>query len=312
MTNLVITLNAVLPVFLVMATGYLCRQIGLITEKTAMACNKLVFQVFLPVSLAQSLMNVDSSASIEGRLLFYCATGVFAVFLAGMLIVPRFVRENSKRGVLIQALFRSNYAIVGIPIGQALFPQGDGGIVAMMTIASVPVFNALAVVTLEYFRGGKPSWGKILKGMATNPLILGCLTGYLLMRLNVRLPQIALSTVSKLASVASPLALFVLGATLDLKKVSGNLRLLAGGLLGRLLLAPGLLLAIGAALGFRGPGLAALMIAFASPCAVSSYTMAVQMGGDGDLAGQLVMFSTVLSAVTLSGFIFLFKSLGLF
>lgn len=312
MDNLVVTLNVVLPVFLVMVAGYLCKSLKIVADSTVNGMNKLVFQVFLPCSLAKSLMSVDRNMPMEYSVLLFCMAGVLATFLAGMLIVPRLVKENPRRGVLIQGMFRSNYAIFGIPLAQALFPQGDGGVAAMMVMATIPLFNVLAVVTLEYFRGGKCSFGKVLLGIVKNPLIWGCLIGFAVMQLAIDLPQFAILTVEKLAAIASPLALFVLGASIDLKKIGGNLRTLLWGTAARLVFVPAVLLPIAYGLGFRGPEFAALMIAYASPCAVSSYTMAAQMDGDGDLAAQMVMLTTVASAFTIFLMVFLFKSLNIF
>ena len=312
MENLILTINTVLPVFLVTAVGYFCRQINLLNDDTTKALNKLVFRLFLPASLMKSIMTVSPEAMVSPGVMLYCALGVLAVFSTAMLVVPRLVKENPRRGVLIQATFRSNYAILGIPIAEALYPNGDGGVAAMMVIATVPLFNALAVITLEYFRGGKCTVGQVVRGVFKNPLIWGCLIGFILFKLPFQLPKFSTDTVVKLASVSSPLALFALGASIDLKKLVGNAGTLLWGSLARLVFVPAVMLGIAYALGFRGPEFAALMIAFGSPCAVSSYTMAAQMDGDADLAGQLLMLTTVSSAVTVFIMIYLFKSLGVF
>ena len=280
-----------------------------IAEKTM---NKLVFNVFLPVSLARSLMNIQEDSQLNPWVLGFCAAGVVATFLAALLVVPRVEKVNARRGVLIQGSFRSNYAIFGLPLAEALFPQGDGGVAAMMVIATIPVFNVLAVISLEFFRGGKCDFKRVALGVLKNPLIWGCAIGFLVSKLPFDLPDFALSTVNKLASVASPLALFVLGASIDLKKIRGNKGALLWGTGVRLVLVPAVLLTIAYFLGFRGAEFSALMIAFGSPCAVSSYTMAAQMGGDEDLAGQLVMATTVLCSVTMFLMIFCFKTWGIF
>lgn len=312
MENLILTANIVLPIFLVMVVGYVCRQAGIVTETGERAVNRLVFSVFLPASLAESLMTADTGMGINYAALLVCLAGVFATFLAGMAVVPRIVTENARRSVLIQGMYRSNYAIFGIPLAEALFPQGDGGVAAMMVLATIPLFNVLAVFTFEFFRGERCDLRKILIGILKNPLIWGCAIGYVFMRLPIALPEFAMSTLSKLTDISSPLALFALGASLDLRKLRGNLRALICGVSARLILIPAVLLSIVYCLGFRGPEFAALMIAFASPCAVSSYTMAVQMGGDGDLAGQLVMLSTVLSSLTIFALVFMCKTWGIF
>lgn len=312
MTNLIITINMVMPVFLVMVVGYICRQINMVSDANVSAMNKLVFKLFLPVSLAKSLMTLDPAVAIDYGVMLYCIAGVVITFVLGILIVPRLVKTNSQRGVIIQALFRSNYAILGIPLLESLFPQGDNGVSAMMVMVTVPLFNVLAVITLETYRGGSFNIKKILLGILKNPLIWGCLIGFGIFKSGIQTPELIMSTVSKLASVASPLALFALGATIDLKKLGGNIKMLIPTVSARLVVIPGIALAVAYFLGYRGPEFAALMIAFGAPCAVSSYTMAAQMDADGDLAAQLVMLTTVLSIVSIFCIVFVCKTIGIF
>lgn len=312
MTNFLLTLNIVLPVFLVMLVGFFCRQIKLVSAENISAINKLAFKVFLPASLCQSLMKIDRDSIVNPGVLLFGFVGVILVFLLSFIIIPRVEKENSRRGVMIQGLFRSNYAIFGIPICEALFPQGDGGVAAMMVIATVPLFNALAVISLESFRGGKVNFKKILIGIAKNPLIWGCVIGYLLMQFSVPVPEFAKNTLSRLASVASPLALFALGGSINLQTFKHNAKPLSIVVLGRLVVIPLLALLCAYIAGYRGPEFAVMMIVFGSPCAVSSYTMAAQMDGDAELAAQQIMLTTILSSVSVFAMIFAFKTLGLF
>ncbi|MBR3502832.1 MAG: AEC family transporter [Clostridia bacterium] len=311
MNNLLVTSNIVFPIFLVMLIGFLSRRFGLMNEETVKGCNKLVFRVFLPVSLCRSIMRVDSSFSMSGGLPLFAALGTLAVFAVCMLVIPRIEPENSRRGVMIQGIFRSNYAIFGIPLAQALYPQGDGGVAAMMVVAVIPVFNILAVVALEIFRGGKFDLKRIVLGVLKNPLIWGCLIGFVVMKTGLKLPSVINSTVDSLASLASPLALFALGASLKPGKMMGNAKALLVSVGAKLVIVPAAALIIAYAIGWRGPEFATLMIVFGSPTAVSSFTMAEQMGGDGDLAAQQVVLTTVFSAVTIFLMIFLFKTWGI-
>ena len=311
MNNLLVTSNIVFPIFLVMLIGFLARRFGLMNEETVKGCNKLVFRVFLPVSLCRSIMRVSAEMSLSGALPLISSLGTIAVFAVCMLLIPRFEPENSRRGVMIQGIFRSNYAIFGVPLAQALYPQGDGGVAAMMVVAVIPVFNILAVVTLEIFRGGRFDLKRIVIGVLKNPLIWGCLIGFIIMKTGLKLPSVINSTVDSLASLASPLALFTLGASLKPGKVAGNAKALLVSVGAKLVIVPVVMLIIAYALGLRGPEFATLMIVFGSPTAVSSFTMAEQMGGDPDLAAQQVVLTTVFSAVTIFLMVFLFKTWGL-
>ncbi len=312
MNNLLVTSNIVFPIFMVMLIGFLARHFGLMSEETVKGCNKLVFRIFLPVSLCRSIMRVDASMPLSGALPLFAMAGAVAVFAVCMLVIPRIEPENSRRGVMIQGIFRSNYAIFGIPLAQALFPQGDGGVSAIMVVAVVPIFNVLAVITLEIFRGGRFDLKRIILGVLKNPLIWGCLIGFIIMKTGLRVPSVIDSTVNSLASLASPLALFALGASLKPGKIAGNAKSLLISVGARLVLVPAVMLIVAYAVGWRGAEFATLMIVFGSPTAVSSFTMAEQMGGDPDLAAQQVVLTTVFSAVTIFLMIFLFKTWGMF
>ncbi|MBR0463321.1 MAG: AEC family transporter [Clostridia bacterium] len=310
--HFVVTCNIVLPLFIVMLVGFCASRFGLITDETARGCNKLVFRIFLPVSLCRSIMRVGSGDVLSGKLVAFTIIGIAAVFLVSMLLVPRLEKDDRKRGVMVQCLFRSNYALFGVPLCEALFPQGDGGVSAMMVAIVVPVFNILAVVAMEVFRGGSVNVKKILLGIVKNPLIWGCAVGLIVKAAGLRLPDFIGGAVDRLAAIASPLALFVLGASLKPGRIRENAGNLAVTVPGRLVVVPLIALSAAYAMGFRGPEFAALIITFSSPMAVSSLAMAQQMDGDSDLTVQQIVLTTALSAVTIFTIIFVSKVLSVF
>ena len=244
MYYLLLTANIILPIFLLMVIGYIARSTGLVTASNISAMNKLVFRLFLPASLCQSLMKLEPGSMANPSVLAFAFFGTLVVFLIAMLIIPHIEKANPRRGVMIQGIFRSNYAIFGVPLAEALFPNGDGGVAAMMVIATVPLFNVLGVITLESFRGGRVDVRKILLGIAKNPLIWGCLIGFALAQLRVPVPKFAKDTLAKLAVIASPLALFTLGGSINLQSFKHNAHSLAISLSARLLIVPLAMLSI--------------------------------------------------------------------
>ncbi|MCQ2437229.1 MAG: AEC family transporter [Clostridia bacterium] len=312
MQNLILTTNVVLPVFLVMVVGYLCRRFGMVSADNVSAMNKLVFRLFLPASLVKSLMTVDRSVPMDYTVLLFALGGILTIFVLGLIFVPMFEKDNRRRGVILQGLFRSNYAIFGVPLCEALFAENGSGLPAMLVLVVVPIFNILAVVSLERYRGGTVSIARMLKGIAKNPLIWACIIGFVLMELGNPLPEPLAQTVGKLAAVSSPLALFVLGATIELRRVGRNKLSLTVMVLMRLLIVPAAALVVAYLMGIRGEAFGALMIVFGSPCAVSSYIMAAQMDGDGELAAQQVMITAAVGALGMSLLISVSESLGIF
>lgn len=311
MDNLVLSINVVLPLFLCIALGYFLQRIGMIENAVQKSMNKLCFRVFLPIYLFNSVYTTDLSAAFHLKLMAFAVGGVLAIFLAAMVLVPRIEPDNAKRGVMIQAIFRSNFVLFGLPVVMSLCGEAHMGPTSLLIGFVVPMFNVLAVVCLEVFRGGKPDVRKILRGIATNPLIIGSVLGVCMNLLGVPLPSGVKKGISDLGRVATPLSLVVLGAGFQVEKVHGYGRQLAICISSRLVFSPLVMLMLGTLIGFRGDTLVPLLALFGSPIAVSSYTMAEQMDGDGTLAASLVVLTTALSILTMFVFIFALKQLGL-
>lgn len=312
MENLILSFNVVFPLFLLMAIGYITRRVKLYDDKSHKVMNNVAFRVFLPVLVYKNISSIDLSNGIDGRV--FAFTGVALVVLFGLLflLVPVFIKDNSRRGVLIQALGRSNYVLFGIPLATLLFGEGNLGIPSLLIAVSVPFFNVCSVIALEMYSGGKVKPARVIKGIVTNPLILGTAVGMLALLTGFQLPAVLQTTVNDLAKVASPLSLFLLGGAFEFSKVGRNVKILCGTLLFKLILIPAVAVAAAALLGFRGLELASIMIVFAAPAAVNSYTMALTTPNtDAELAGQIVVFSTAACVLTMFLFIFTLKQIGL-
>ena len=310
--NFVVAVEAVAPMFLIMAIGVFVRKKGMLSEQEAKRLNKLVFNVFFPPLMFSNLYGAEIGSAFDIRLIFFSVAMVLVAFFLSMAVVMKVEKENRSRGAMIQAIYRSNFVIMGIPIVSNIFGSGNLTTTAVAITIVVPLYNVLAVIVLEIFRGGKPSAGHILKGIVTNPLILGALAGVLTIPLHLQLPGFLESTVFSMKEVATPMALLVLGASLDKKSLSHTRRNLVICVTGRLLIVPAVALTLGALIGLRDVAFVTLIAIFASPTAVSSYTMAEQMDSDGELAGNCVVFSSAISSFTMFFWIFLFKSLGVF
>lgn len=311
MENLILSFNVVLPLCLCIALGYFLYRINMIEEATQKNMNKLVFRVFLPIYVFNSIYTTDIAKMFDLRLVGLTVFGILGIFAVLMVIIPRIERDNAKRGVMVQAIFRSNFVLFGVPIATSLCGEANIGPTSLLVGFVVPIFNVLAVVCLESFRGGKPDYRKMLRGIATNPLIIGSVLGIALNMLHVQLPTGVHKSVSDLGKIATPLSLVVLGAGFRFNAIRGYVRQIAICLTGKLIVSPLLAVTIGVMLGLRNEMLVPVLAVFGSPIAVSSYTMAEQMDGDGRLAASLVVLTSVCSIVTMFLFIFALKQLGL-
>ncbi len=310
-SDFLFSVNTVFPLLFMMLVGFAARRFHVIGEEGVKQANKAVFYVFLPLLLGLNIMDTPWDVETDFFTLVYAMAAVVAIFAALFVLSPRLCGAPDARGVFIQGVARSNYAIFGIPLVLMMYPDGDTSVSALMVVAVVPIFNLLSTVALMKYNGKSVGvWG-IVRGVLLNPLIIGTVAGFVLWRLHWRFPPILDKPLSGLASIATPLALFLLGAALDFGKVKANARLLTLGVAGRLVAVPLVFLSLAAALGIRGVGLATLIAVFASPTAVSSYPMAQQLGGDEDFAAAQVALTTVFSGLTVFLWIFAFKSLGL-
>jgi predicted permease len=312
MESFLVCFRAVAPIFLIMALGYLVQRTGAISREDVPRLNKVAFRYFLSVTMFYNLYQSDISHAIQPRLLLFAEIAVLAEFAVATVFVVATERERPKRGVKIQGIFRSNSILIGIPLTAALVEGADLGSIVLLLAVVVPTYNILAVVILEIFRGNRPNMGHVLLGIAKNPLIIAVALGLLFLLTPLRLPVVIESTISQIAPVSNAFMLFLLGAFFrfdGLRRYRWDLVVVT---LGRLVVMPGIILTIAYFLGFRGVEFAGLIAVFGSATAVSSFTMAQQLGGDDELAGDIVVVTSVFCIATLFGWSFLFKSLGAF
>lgn len=310
MENLILSFTVVFPLFAQLVLGYFLRRIGLFDDHTLQKCNKLIFKVFLPCLLFLNIYTSDISQVFNGKLIVCAALTVLVVFGALMVVVPIFEKDNKKRGVMVQGIYRSNFVLFGVPVTISLFGDGNIGTASIMMAVVVPLFNILSVVALETFRGGKPNGKKMAKGIVKNPLIIASALAVVFLLIGLKLPEVLVKTATDISKVATPMSLLVLGGTFDFSKLRGNLLEMFVGIFGRLVLVPAIFLPIFAALGFRGMEMGAVLAMLASPTAVSSFPMAIEMDADGTLAGQIVVGTTMFCIFTIFFWIFFLKQMG--
>lgn len=312
MESLILSFNSVMPIFLLMLTGYILKAVNIADKKGFDTVNRLVFKAFLPTLLFYNIYKTESADVVNPGLMIFTVAGTLIVFAVGYASVFILTKDNAKRGVMLQGFFRSNYAILGLPLVEYICEGKTSGLSSLMVAVIVPLFNVLAVISLERFRDGKLNIPKMLKGVLTNTLIIGCLLGLVFYLAGIKLPDVVEKAVSDVAKIASPLAIIVLGASFTFSSLRGCVKELCTVVAARLVIVPAIAILFAVLLGFTGEALACVLIAFGAPVAVSSFSMAQQMGGDEALAAQVVVVSSALCLLTLFGWIFLLNSMGLF
>ena len=312
MQALSIAFHAIVPLFLIIAVGYTVKRLGWIGPEEVRRFNKVTFYTFMPVMLFYNIYTSDFSQAVRLPYALFvvgAALGMVAVSFAVTLLAEKM---PERRGVMIQAAFRSNFVLLGLPIAAELLPDSNLGVTALMVAIVVPIYNMMSVVVLEYFRGGKPRAGEVLLAVVKNPLILGSVAGLLVQALHITLPEVLVSFAGKMNSAATPLILLLLGASFETREIARYKKelLVCVGL--RLLVFPGALLTLSMLMGLRDIEFVTVLAMTAAPTAVNSFNMAQQLGGDSQLAGSAVVVSTAASFFTLFVWITLFKQLGMF
>ena len=316
--------RAIAPILLMMALGVLVRRVGQWDTVFYKRLNGLCFHLFLPINLFCNVYGVESLAQMNWALVGFILVGILVSLLLGCLAAAIFVKQREQKGVVIQASFRANHAILGLPLAESLGGAAAMGFASLTTAFCVPAYNILAVLILSYYADSERPSGKALaKRVIHNPLIVATMLALVLVVFRnllgisqpmlKRLPSVW-SALSSLSKIASPVMLFVLGASLDFRQVGNLLPKVALGVLMRLVVTPALV--VGGALLLWEPlhltvtEIPAVLAACASPVAVSSAVMTQEIGGDDQLASQLVVWTSVFSMLTIFLLVYGLRAMG--
>ena len=313
MENLIFSLNATIPIFLMMLLGMLFRKLGWMDEVFAAKMNKFVFLVPLPVLLFEQLATVDFSEVWDIKFILFCFV-VTAISITISTLISLLWKDRSIKGEFIQATYRSSAALLGIAFIQNIY--GTVGMAPLMIIGSVPLYNIMAVVVLSVFKPGNNSFDKALvkktlKGIATNPIIIGIVAGFVWSALKLPMPSILHKTVSSIGATATPMGLMSMGATFEMKKATSKMKPTLVAVFMKLVGFCAIFLPMAALLGFRNEEMIAILVMLGSATTVSCFVMAKNMGHEGTLSSGVIMMTTLLSAFTLTMWLDVLRSFGL-
>ncbi len=327
MESLIFALNAVAPIVLAVVVGYVLKSIGMMDEKFSKMANKLVFRVFMPVMLFVNIYKISDLSEIDLGFIGFSMIALAVIFAVALPACIIMTKKNDRRGVLLQAIFRSGYSLIGIPLAKELCSAGGEMSATILSCVLIPGFNVLAVVSLSVFggkEGEKISVWKIIKDIITNPLIVGIFSAIACVAVRMAFQNFGIefrlsdikplfAVLEYLKALAIPLALLVLGAQFEFSAVAALKKEIIFGTLTRTVIVPAVVLGIAYAFfreRFAAAQFATLIAAFATPVAVPSVPMVQEVGGDVTLAGQLVVWSTLVSAVTVFLVTFLLRMGG--
>lgn len=312
MENFLLALNVVFPMFFLMMLGVILKRIKMVDERSLTVMNSLIFRVFMSTLLFLSVYNIGDFSAFSAKnlkLMLYAFASILVVLVLAWLIFVRLIADKKRLAVMIQGVYRGNFILFGLAIAGSLYGDAGLGIVSILTVVTIPTFNILAVIILEYYSGKEISRKKLIKQVLKNPLVVATVIGIIFLASGIKLPKPIYKSLNDISKIATPLAFIVLGAELKFGNMLKNMKYLIFVDFLKLVINPLISISIGKMLGFQGAEIVALLSMTACPTAVSSFTMAKEMNVDGDLAGEIVATTSLVSIATIFCWILILKSL---
>lgn len=332
-STLLFAFNAIMPIVLLVVLGYLLKRIRFIDQYFINILNKYVFRVGLPILLFYNVYSIENLEDIDWAVILFAVLAILSVFMVGLIFVIIFIKNPEQKGVILQGIYRSNFALIGIPLAQALGGLQALAIVSIISAFTIPLLNILSVISLTIFQrnelGQKISIRKLAKIIITNPLIIGVFLGLITLVIRSFIPikdgelvfslkndlSFSYTFIKMISQTASPMALLALGGQFEFAVVKNLAKEIIMGVTWRLIIVPAVVLYVAYTLSTKIPGIhdsyPAFIALFGTPLAVSSSIMVNEMGGDRNLAGQLVVWSTLLSMFSIFLIIVVMKSIQL-
>ena len=314
MENFIYSINVTMPIFLVMVIGYILKQIGMLNDNFVTVANKFNFKVTLPFMLFKDIAGVDIKAVFDIKYVLFCAIVSTICFWVVWGTAKLLVRDKTIRGAFVQSSFRGSAAVMGLAFIQNIY--GSSAMGPLMIVSAVPLYNIFSVIVLTFEANDSTGIDKKAKirqagiNICKNPIILSIMAGLIVGLLGIQFPTLVNKTVSNVAQMATPLALITIGAGFEGRKALAKIAPTMAASTIKLVLQPLVFLPVAAWMGFSGEKMIAILIMLASPTTPSCYIMAKSMNNDEVLTASVIVTTTLMAAFTLTGWIFLLKTLG--
>ena len=315
MSDFLFSINVTFPIFLVMVIGWFLHQIGMLDEHFVTVANRFNFKVTLPFMLFRDISSVNIREVFDLKFVLFCAIASTVCFWAIWGAAKLFVKDDSIRGAFVQSSCRSSAAVMGLAFISNIYGKSAMG--PLMIIGAVPLYNIYSVIVLTFEaqnEDGTRESGKIKEACVNiikNPIIISIFLGMAVALAGIQFPTIIDKTINSVAQLATPLALIVIGAGFEGKKALAKIKPTAWAAAIKLVIQPLIFLPVAAYMGFHGEKMIAILIMLSSPTTPSCFIMAKNMKNDGVLTASVIVTTTLLSAFTLTFWIFLLRRFGL-
>ncbi len=316
MSSFIFALNSTIPVFLVILVGKFFMRVGIINEEWTRISDRMAFKYALPIVLFLDIAKMDINKDMDMIFIIFCMISTTVMFFFVYFISRIFLKDKTMVGSFAQGSVRGSAAILGIPFVTNIY--GDAGMIPLMILAAVPLFNAYSVIILtisskKFLMGDrtKINYMEIIKSIFKNPLIRGILIGFPFCILGIKLPPILDKSLTSVGSMAVPLMLISIGADFKMSDLTAKFKLSTVATSIKLVLLPLAILPIAIYMGFRGSALIAILVMLGAPSAISGYIMSKAMDNDYVLMSNIVVMTTLFSSVTFTFWIFILKYMEL-
>lgn len=314
MDNLIYSLNATMPVFLVMVAGYILRRMGMFTEEFLKVANKFNFNITLPALLLINMLDCDIRSCFDGKYVLYCAAVTLTCIIVIWMLAKLLLKDKTIVGEFVQGSYRGSAAILGIALMTNI--SGNADMAPLMILGSVPIYNMFAVIVLTFESSDiagensdkKEKIKKAFIGICKNPIILSILGGMVLSYIRFELPTIPYKTINSIGSLTTPLALIIIGAGFEGRKAIKKITPAVMATMIKLVIQPAIFLPVAIMLDFGPEKIVAALIMLGAPTTATSYIMSKNMGHEGVLSSSIVVLTTLLSAFTITIWIFVLRS----
>ncbi len=308
----IFSLNATLPLFLVILLGMFLRKVGIFTKEYAALTDKFVFKVALPVLLFKDVSSMNFKQDFDTGFVLFCVIATLLMFFGVWLFAAIFIKDKTQTGSFIQGSARGSAAILGIALAENIY--GTSGLAPLMVLSAVPLFNVLSVIILAVNANTekhKVDTKSILKSIITNPIILGIICGIPFSVLDIELPLILSKAVNTVSQTATPMALLSIGAAFSFASAGKKIKNAIIASVTKLFILPAAILPAAILLGFRDSALIAILIMAGSPTTVTCYIMSKNMDNDHILSSNIIMLATLFSSVSITFWVFILKYMNL-
>ncbi|MCL1936192.1 MAG: AEC family transporter [Defluviitaleaceae bacterium] len=314
LNNFILSVSSVAPTIILLALGMFLKKAKFINKAFLTDANKLVFYLGIPALLFTNIYNTNIHDIFDLKFTIFIISSTTLWFFIVWIFSYFILRKNfySVIGSFVQGSFRSNVPILALPILINILGTEDAAKGTLGIAFLIPLYSIMSIVLLSLHNENNKniSIKKMILEILKNPLLIAIIIGSIFSITNTTLPFILITPITMIAGFSTPTALICLGGGIVFSKFSDGFKYVVYSSILKLIIMPIFVGVLAYIFGFNGTDFVIIIIMAALPTSVSSYVMAVELGGDTYIASTNIVITTVLSGITLTFWIFFLINMG--